>query len=59
MLLLLLPKYERSKNYCFLPLPTQRSLLEYFLKKRKLINCLKIAVDKLYSIMDTFNLIYT
>lgn len=59
MLLLLLPKYERSKNYCFLPLPTQRYLLEYFLKKRKLINCLKIAVDKLYSIMDTFNLIYT
>lgn len=52
-------KLEIFQDYCFLPLFIERYKSDYLFKKRKLLNCLKIAVDELNSIMLTSNLEYT
>lgn len=52
-------KLEIFQVYCFLSLFIERYISDYLFKKRKLLNCLKIAVDEVNSIMLTSNLEYT
>lgn len=51
-------KLENFQDYCFL-LFIERYISDFLFKKRKVLNCLKIAVDELSSIMVTSNLEYT